>query len=364
MTGKKNGNNNNNNKSNKTRSSSPNNEQQQRPAKKQFIELSQPTEASSSKDTSKNVASSDMELDTTARPLSDKGKAPETSSSSPKAPIDIDQAFDATENGLDNDKNKASGIHLERETEAPIYFAYCAAERFFPAKTNREKQNEACDIFASHYASFIGASVRTHPDDPNKKIVRIGFTSCDEANHAVTLKIPCLDNDTFIPLITKPAAKYIPELAIRVTEIPISTTESNLRSTFSFFGKITKCTMSTKNLWQQATITFEENTDMTTLNKLNSYFVLKDLVRVHPCTMSNEDVRKKSQFSLKLTNLPLDTNGRHLISIGNAIDAIAWVIPKSRANYRNLQYAIFYFKDKVTMDVAKTGDSFYLDRKR
>src|SRR3954452_22039432 len=122
--------------------------------------------------------------------------------------------------------------------------------------------------------------------------------------------------------------------------------------------------MSTKNLWQQATITFEENTDMTTLNKLNSYFVLKDLVRVHPCTMSNEDVRKKSQFSLKLTNLPLDTNGRHLISIGNAIEAIAWVIPKSRTNYCNLQYAIFYFKPQESMDAAKNGETFYLDRKK
>ena len=149
MTGKKNGNNNNNNKSNKTRSSSPNNNQQQRPAKKQFIELPQPTEASSSKDISENVASSDMELDTTACPINDKGKASETSLSSPEAPIDINQAFDATENGLDNDKNKASGIHLERETEAPIYFAYCAAERFFPAKLI-EKNRTRCVTYSHH----------------------------------------------------------------------------------------------------------------------------------------------------------------------------------------------------------------------
>ncbi|CAG8744662.1 9060_t:CDS:1, partial [Funneliformis caledonium] len=105
-------------------------------------------------------------------------------------------------------------------------------------------------------------------------------------------------------------------------------------------------------------------TDMTTLNKLNSYFVLKDLIRIHPCIMSVEDVRKKSEFSLKLTNLSLDTNGRHLISIGNVIKAIAWIIPKSRANYRNLQYAIFYFKTKESIEAVKNGETYFLDRKR
>ncbi|CAG8732053.1 12635_t:CDS:1, partial [Funneliformis caledonium] len=103
---------------------------------------------------------------------------------------------------------------------------------------------------------------------------------------------------------------------------------------------------------------------MTTLNKLNSYFVLKDLIRVHPYTISVEDVRKKSEFSLMLTNLPLDTNGRYLISIGNAIEVIVWIISKSCANYRNLQYTIFYFKTKESMEAAKNGETYFLDKKR
>src|SRR3954452_18573584 len=105
MTRKKNRNNNN-NKSNKTRSSSPNNDQQQRPSKKQFIELPQQSAATFSKEPSENIASVNMELDTTAPLLSDKEKAPETSSPLPEKTIDVDQSFDATENGL-NDKNKA-----------------------------------------------------------------------------------------------------------------------------------------------------------------------------------------------------------------------------------------------------------------
>ena len=80
--------------------------------------------------------STEIDIESTALPLNDKGKEPETSSSTLKVPLDIDQSFDATENGLDNNKNKANGIHLKRETEAPIYFAYCAAELFHPTKTN------------------------------------------------------------------------------------------------------------------------------------------------------------------------------------------------------------------------------------
>ena len=80
--------------------------------------------------------STDIDIESTALSFNDKGKAPETSSSTPKVPLDIDQSFNATENRLDNNKNKANGIHLERETDAPIYFAYCVAELFYSTKTN------------------------------------------------------------------------------------------------------------------------------------------------------------------------------------------------------------------------------------
>jgi len=67
---------------------------------------------------------------------------------------------------------------------------------------------------------------------------------------------------------------------------------------------------------------------------------------------------------LKLTNLPKDTNGHQLIPISKATKAIAFVIPKSKSNYRNLQYALFYFKNEQDLDAAKNGDTIYLDRKR
>ena len=122
--------------------------------------------------------------------------------------------------------------------------------------------------------------------------------------------------------------------------------------------------MTTKNLWQQATITYDDNTNMDQFNPIDSYFVLKDLVRIHRCTLSPDEIRLKSKFSLKLTNLPIDTNGRHLISIGRAVNAMAWVIPKAKSNYRNLQYAVFYFKKQEDIDLVKEYDTLYLDQKK
>ena len=180
----------------------------------------------------------------------------------------------------------------------------------------------------------------------------------------MSLKIAQIGNETFQPLITNNVTKYSPDLSIKVTEIPISTSVTNIRSSFTYFGEITRCVMTTKNLWQQATITFSEGTDMTELDNVNGYFVLKDMVRVHRCTLPNDKVWEKSKYSLKLTNLPIDTNGRHLIPIGHAVNALTFIIPKSRSNYRNLQYAVFYFRSQEDLDSAQNGDTLVLDGKR
>ena len=92
------------------------------------------------------------------------------------------------------------------------------------------------------------------------------------------MKITQLGNETFLPLVTQKMAIFTPEFSIKITEIPISTPEANIRLSFSFFGKITRCVMTTKNLWQQATVTYDKDTDLSQLNNVNGYFVLKDMV--------------------------------------------------------------------------------------
>jgi hypothetical protein len=159
------------------------------------------------------------------------------------------------------------------------------------------------------FPSFIGASVKQNPSNNTTKIIRIGFSTSLDANKALVAKFPNMVDLKLLPLERPTLFRFNPMVAIKVTEIPISTSESIVRSTFTKYGNILRCSMITKNLWQQATISFAEGTDMSIFNKIKGQFILKDLVRVHPCSASTEEIQLHSKFTLKLTNLPKDTSG-------------------------------------------------------
>ncbi|CAI2190331.1 3791_t:CDS:1 [Funneliformis geosporum] len=121
----------------------------------------------------------------------DKGKNPEII-------LDEDQAFDASENMLNTLKDNKNILTFERDNDTSTLYAYCAAEKFFPSKSNKEKINEACAFFnRPQFLAFIGASIKISPDDNTKKIIRVGFTYRVEYEKAITVQIPILDNATF-----------------------------------------------------------------------------------------------------------------------------------------------------------------------
>ena len=119
-----------------------------------------------------------------------------------------------------------------------------------------------------------------------------------------------------------------------------------------------------KNLWQQATISFEDDTDMTIFNKLKDQFILKNLVWVHSCSAIAEEVQLRFKFALKLTNLPNDTSDRELEPIAKAVNAMTWIVPKAWSNYQNLQYAFVHFESKADLFAAINGDQIILDDRR
>ncbi|CAI2193110.1 5811_t:CDS:1, partial [Funneliformis geosporum] len=101
----------------------------------------------------------------------DKGKNPETI-------LDENQAFDASENMLNTSKDNKNILIFERDNDTLTLYAYYAAEKFFPSKSNKEKINEACALFNGlQFPAFIDALIKISPDDNTKKIIRVGFTS-------------------------------------------------------------------------------------------------------------------------------------------------------------------------------------------
>ncbi|CAI2192899.1 17858_t:CDS:1, partial [Funneliformis geosporum] len=109
-----------------------------------------------------------------------------------------------------------------------------------------------------------------------------------------------------------------------MTEIPLDSTEHRIRTKFARFGTIVHFTMKTKNMWQQATITFAEDVNFKELKNCYGLFVLNDMVRVHMCDQSRAEILAHSKFSAKLASLPRFTTGRQLEKIGKMVNTTAW----------------------------------------
>ncbi|CAI2190470.1 5982_t:CDS:1, partial [Funneliformis geosporum] len=126
-----------------------------------------------------------------------------------------------------------------------------------------------------------------------------------------------MDNRTFSPLEIISKHQFIPAQSIKVTEIPLDATEHRIRTVFSKLGKIIKLTIDTKNLCQQATITYSADSNFENIKNGHGLFVLNDMVRYHKGDLPKKDKLAKSKFSAKLAGLPRFTTGKQLIEIGH-----------------------------------------------
>ena len=295
----------------------------------------------------------DMDVDTT--PL-DKGKNNEDEATSKK--FDVDEAFDASENFLDQNKKSVQAFDRPKT----YYHAYFPLDDL-PGKSSQQKISFVVDLLFDAYDSFTGAVTSKHPENQLQQIIKISFRNNEQRDHACTVNLPDMENRTFLPLVITPQNPFIPEHSIKVTEIPLDATTNRVRTVFSKYGKIVRFSMETKNLWQQATITFASDTNFSKIKKLYRTFILNDMVRFHMCDLMKKDILERSKFAAKLASLPRHTTGKQLIEIARMIDATAWVIPKARSNYCNLQHAFFYFRSDDDVEAAISNDHLTIDGK-
>ena len=87
-----------------------------------------------------------MEVDPVPPTSIDKGKQPEVPLP-PNNNYSVDESFDAAENLLRLDGNNSNIINFAREDDSPLFFAYCANDKFLPGRPNKEKINLTNEIF-------------------------------------------------------------------------------------------------------------------------------------------------------------------------------------------------------------------------
>jgi len=328
---------------NRGRSASPKNIQQ--PNKKQnTMQTIEPTSSLVAQTTSTTQVN-DMEVDNTPveTPLANnKGKekevTPTITTTTPNT-MNVDDSSDLSENNVVTE-NDIIAFTDRRPLEK--FFAYCLLEKY----KGGNPQQKIADIIDQHcmeLLSFSGITRGKSPVDSNQTILKLAFLSKEERNNFCMLQIPQMDNATFLPLVIQKQVPYVPELSITVTEIPLDTTKLRLKKLFSKYGNITRITMETRNLWQRATITFDNKANFTELDKGDGIFLLNDMIRFHRSNALRTAIQDKSKYSIKLTNLPRNTTSRDLMDIGRMTEATAWIVPRARSNYNYLQHAYFYF---------------------
>ena len=339
---------------NRARSASPliNKDNTNKPNKKPNLtqtEDSPPTASSSNT----SALPETMELDTT--PLeTNKGKNPEVIATTI---LDVDEAYDASENYLNEQTTSVQAFDRPK----PSFHAFFPLDDL-PGKTPQAKVSFIIDLIFDKYDSFTGANVTKHPEN-QLKIVKISFRNKEHRDHACSVQLPNMDNRTFSPLEIIPIHPYVPAQSIKVTEIPLDATEHRIKTVFSKFGKIVRFSMNTKNMWQQATITFDANTNFKGLKQIFGTFILNDMVRVHMCDLTRIDILARSKFSAKLAGLPRFTNGKQLVDIGRMLNATSWIILRARSNYQNLQHVFFYFSSADDVEAALSNENLTIDKK-
>ena len=109
--------------------------------------------------------------------------------------------------------------------------------------------------------------------------------------------------------------------------------------------------MFTRDLWQQAYITYEDPKSIDLFHTQWSRFIYNDCVRVYLTCLTPKQVKQRNHFRIRLTNLPFNTSAIDLQDITLATKAKALYIPRSN-NYKPRPFVVFYFKTEADLNNA------------
>jgi hypothetical protein len=324
------------NKNNKKVKQTPNESPPIAPVEKEPLEMELDVINSTFSATAPLNAAPNQKTNPTASTSKNKGKG--------KAD-DVDQAYDATENLIHDDKNSetSSTANYTFTSRATSYPAIVPIEAI-PGKSITDRKNECARIF-SEFPSFTGCAIIKKPDDTGntKSFMRIFFSDSNDCNAATQVKLPNSEEKFLAEADSDTNRKNHAACSVKVTQIPLNISQQMIDNAFNKYGKVVQIVMNTKNAWQSATVTFDKADAVQQFNDIWGIYILRDMVTVTPFNIDYNESYIRSAYCLRLTGLPSGTNARDLDEIGKAIKAKTWTIPRSKFNYNYLRYAFFNF---------------------
>jgi hypothetical protein len=196
--------------------------------------------------------------------------------------------------------------------------------------------------------SFI--SIRAVTNSGTKQIVAL-FGSANDAHRARKIKI---DNETTIHMQegTIHNTFEAKHKTIRAWDIPLNVSQQDVRSAFSKYGEIKSIKLQTIGMWQSANIEYTNQEEYDKLASRWSIPFKADLIRIYPFLNTKEIKQERSQYALRLINLPPGTTGYDMKTIIRDYKAQTCYIPRN-SDYRRKRFAILSFKDNKDLEKAK-----------
>ncbi|CAB4391377.1 unnamed protein product [Rhizophagus irregularis] len=152
---------------------------------------------------------------------------------------------------------------------------------------------------------------------------------------------------------------------IKVINIPIEIPNYQIRAVFSKYGEIEENGFYTriKNLYIQAFITYKKEESLQKFYKgIWSEWIGKHQVLIVPKILSEDEIEKRSMYTVKLTGLPWNSTAYDIHEALEVNNPKYIFIPCNPNNNKPLNYAIVYYENDEDIGIAAERNIIFCNR--
>jgi hypothetical protein len=208
------------------------------------------------------------------------------------------------------------------------------------------------------FDSFLGVRVAREPGKEKKIIATFGNTI--DMHDACNINFGNEQNRKFLIPTEQVLQQQDLGRQVIVRDIPLAVSEGAIKTLLRKFGEIEKILFRTVEMWQTAIVTFKEEETAKILAEQWSIPFGKESLRILPVVGEKEELKRRSEYILKLTGLPAGTTAYDLEEIGREIRGKTMYIPRT-TNYFRERFAFIAFENEEQMQQA-WGKEFQLDK--
>ncbi|UZO05280.1 uncharacterized protein OCT59_025638 [Rhizophagus irregularis] len=152
---------------------------------------------------------------------------------------------------------------------------------------------------------------------------------------------------------------------IKVINIPIEIPNYQIRAVFNKYGEIEENGFYTKirNLYIQAFITYKKEESLQKFYKgIWSEWIGKHQVLIVPKILSEDEIEKRSMYTVKLTGLPWNSTAYDIHEALEVNNPKYIFIPRNPNNNKPLNYAIVYYENDEDIGIAAERNIIFCNR--